>query len=224
MILAIETATEVCSVAFQNEEGAVYGKRIQGRSVHADSLFLFTQQLMEDHQFKLTDLKAVLVSNGPGSYTGLRIAASAVKGLLFGTSVDLFAVNTLAGFAEGVREENGDHTIHAIIDARRTHVYHEAFWCENDRLYSKSKPVVMEIAAFETKLQHGDVIVGTGAARLSSKKLASVKVFGSDSISAESLIELFNNQPDAPFFMKTTPGDLDPEYITSNQVNNTWGQ
>ena len=60
MILAYETSTNICSVAFQNAEGEVFEKLIQGRSVHSDNLFLFTQQLMKEHDFKIEDLNAVL--------------------------------------------------------------------------------------------------------------------------------------------------------------------
>lgn len=83
MILAYETSTDVCSVAFQNEEGAIFEKRIQGRSVHSDSLFLFTQEIMKEHNLSIDQIEHVLVSIGPGSYTGLRIAASAIKGIFF---------------------------------------------------------------------------------------------------------------------------------------------
>ena len=69
----------------------------------------------------------VLLGAGPGSYTGLRVAASAVKGLLFGQDVTLFGVNTLAGFAAGMNEFTGDQNVHVIIDARRTHVYTQSF-------------------------------------------------------------------------------------------------
>ena len=96
-------------------------KKIQGRSVHSDNLFLFTKELMDEQDFKIAELNAVLVSNGPGSYTGLRIAASALKGILFGTDVKLYAVNTLASFAMNTEAEKGD-TVHSIIDARRTHL------------------------------------------------------------------------------------------------------
>ena len=79
MILAYETSTQVCSVAFLNNEGEIFQKRITGRSVHSDHVFLFTEELINEHAFNIGDLEAVLVSNGPGSYTGLRIAASAIK-------------------------------------------------------------------------------------------------------------------------------------------------
>ncbi len=83
MILALETATNVCSVVFRDDDGLMHEKRIEKRGTHSEQLFLFIEDLMDEHGFFISALEAVLVSEGPGSYTGLRISASAVKGLLF---------------------------------------------------------------------------------------------------------------------------------------------
>ena len=222
-LLAIETSTDVCSVAFQNAEGELFEKRTQGRSVHSDHVFLFTQQLMAEHQFAIPELDAVLVSNGPGSYTGLRIAVSAIKGMLFGTDVEVIAVNTLAGFAGSLVEEDATHTIHAIIDARRTHVYHQVFWSEDELLFTKTKPEVKEIAVFEKELRIGHLVVGTGLNRISPESLQGVKLFGSENIAATHLLHLYNHQPAASFFTLVDLETLDPDYITINQVNNSAG-
>ena len=217
--LAFETSTDVCSVSFQNAEGEIFEKRIQGRSVHSDHLFLYTKELMKKHGFKISELDTVLVSNGPGSYTGLRIAASSVKGMLFGTEVDLYEVNTLAGFAQSVLKEAED-TIHAIIDARRTHVYHQAFKA-GENLEPVGLASVKEIADLETELKAGDVVIGTGQSRISEGVFEGVKIFGAELITASSIIQLYNAQSDSEFFRKTTLEELNPNYITSNQVNNS---
>ncbi len=220
MILAFETATDVCSVAFQDCDGEIFEKRIEGKGVHSDNVFLYTQALMKEHHFDMADLKAVLVSIGPGSYTGLRIGVSAVKGMLFGLDVDLFAVNTLAGFAQSQIDEDGGGHIHAIIDARRSHFYHQAFR-NIDGLSAISKPEIKEITDFENEVQDDDIIVGTGVDRFSLPADKSVKISDSESISAMHLIRLFNAQATASFFNKTSLEELNPNYITSNQVNNS---
>ncbi len=220
MILAFETATDVCSVAFQNGDGEVFEKRIQGKGVHSDNVFLYTQSLMQEHHFKMSDLNAVLVSIGPGSYTGLRIGVSAVKGMLFGLGVDLFAVDTLAGFAQSQIDEVADGKIHAIIDARRSHLYHQAF-NKIDGLMAKTDAIIKEITDVEKEIQNGDIVVGTGTDRFSLPLEKSIKVFDSESISAIHLISLFNTVPTASFFNKTSLEELNPNYITSNQVNNS---
>lgn len=219
MILAYETSTNICAVAFQNSVGELFEKRIQGRSVHSDNLFLFTQELMEEHEFKINDLSAVLISNGPGSYTGLRIAASAIKGLLFGTDTNLYAVNTLASFAM-VAKNKAVNTIHSIIDARRTHVYHQSFKVDGE-LSELSKAKVMELAELESLIEIGDGVAGTGIERISAEALEKVELFDDSKISAKTLIELFESKSGEKFCIKIKAEELNSNYISSSQVNNS---
>lgn len=218
MVLAYETSTNICSVAFQNTEGEIFEKRIQGRSVHSDNLFLFTQQLTKEHDFKVEDLDAVLVSNGPGSYTGLRIAASAIKGIIFGKDMDLFACNTLAAFAMATGSSSG--AIHSIIDARRNHVYHQVFKLDGE-LEILSEAKVTELSDLEEQIESGDTLIGTGIDRISKKALEDVQTFDDSFISAKSLIRLFRLENHTDFCIKTHPEELNSNYISSSQVNNT---
>ena len=219
MILAYETSTNICSVAFLDDDGEVFEKRIQGRSVHSDNVFLFTQELMKEHGFKINDLEAVLTSNGPGSYTGLRIAASALKGLLFGTDVALFAINTLASFAMGTEAKSGD-TVHAIIDARRTHLYVQSFEV-GELLSTHSKAEVVEISDFQNRITEDDHIIGTGIGRITGDTLEGIKTYDESHISARSLIKLYKLPNFGEYGIKTEPEALDPNYISSSQVNNS---
>ncbi len=218
MILAYETSTDVCSVAFQNEQGEIFEKRIRGKGIHSDHVFLFTKELMGEHGFKIKDLGAVLISTGPGSYTGLRIGASAIKGLLFKTHVPLYAVGTLAGFSAAA---NKPGRIHAILDARRTHLYHQLFLNEENRWLSKTDAVVKEIQDFEKEVDPEDSIIGTGLNRLGKETLKKAEVFGPDYISAKNLLVLFNSKSRDSFFEKTPVEELDPVYLSNHQVNNS---
>ena len=215
MILAYETATNICSVAYENPDGERFELRSTERGAHSENVFLFTQQLMEEHRFSISDIKRVLVSNGPGSYTGLRIAASAIKGLLFGFEIPLFACNTLASIGIAGSKQYASITIHAILDARRTHLYHQAFK-KNERFSSISEPSIIEISDFEAKVTDGDVIAGTGINRLSTSLQSAHFTLKEESISALHLFDL----PE-PFCIKTSPEALDATYITSGQVNNS---
>jgi tRNA threonylcarbamoyl adenosine modification protein YeaZ len=219
MILAYETSTDVCSVAFQDAEGAIFEKRIQGRSVHSDSLFLFTQEIMREHNLSIDQIEHVLVSIGPGSYTGLRIAASAIKGIFFQSKAKIIAVNTLAGYAASHIDQTGK-TIHSIIDARRTHVYHQKFRVEH-KLEAISDREVIEIDAFERSLIEGDIVVGTGLQRMNKSILEQVETYSTDTISASNLIKLFRHQSESEFFEIVEIEELNPHYITSSQVNNS---
>ena len=219
MILALETATKVCSVAFCNDDGEVFEKRIQQRGTHSEQLFLFIDQLQEEHGFKIADLNKVLVSEGPGSYTGLRISASAVKGLLFQSQVPLFGANTLASFAmQGLHEEPSATTIHSIIDARRVHVYHQKFSVSDGQLHTDDEVEVIPIKAFESMVHTDDIIIGTGLPRIDEGTCQKAQTYGPESLSALSLIYLYQTG-NSDFINKVDPESFEPKYYTSNQVS-----
>lgn len=220
MILAIETATDVCSVAYQNDEGKTFEKRVETRGSHSEKLFLFIRDLMDKHRFSIANLSAVLVSAGPGSYTGLRIAASGIKGLLFGRGVPLWAVSTMASFAcSAIRDIEKNITIHSIIDARRVHVYHQQFEFIDSTLQARKDVQVIPIEAFEKMVQPDDIIIGTGLDRLNEKLVDKVKTFDQKFISACSLMNLYNRREAENFIDRVSPRDFDPKYYTSSQVS-----
>lgn len=218
MILAFETSTDVCSVAFQNKEGQIFEERITGKGVHSSYLFLFAEKLKNNHNFLFKDIETVLISNGPGSYTGLRIGASAIKGMLFGLNTSLYAVNTLAAIAASQLANTEVKRVHAVLDARRSHFYYQQFEIENEMI-AKNEQQLIKTTDFESRLSNGDIIVGTGLNRLNVEGLK-LQLLGIENISAVNIIKLFNNLPNANFFEKTTLEELNPNYITSNQINN----
>lgn len=219
MILALETATNVCSVAFCNADNAIFEKRAVGRGTHSEKLFLFIEELQKEHEFSVSDLDAVLVSEGPGSYTGLRISASAVKGLLFQSEVPLFGINTLASFAMSMTDNtSGQRTIHSIIDARRVHLYHQKFTFSEEELRSDDEVEVIPIEAFEKMLRKNDAVVGTGIKRVNEQLLSKADVMGPEAITAKSLIALYQ-AGFSNFLRQIDPEAYDPKYYTSNQIS-----
>ena len=103
-VLSLETATPVCSVALWIPDGTVLEERAEGQGVHSELTFVFIDRLLKKAGISVDGLGAVLLSAGPGSYTGLRVGSSAVKGLLFQTEIPLYTFNTLAGIAIGTAE------------------------------------------------------------------------------------------------------------------------
>lgn len=216
MILAIETSTQICSVSFQNEKGEIFEKRTERKGSHSELLFLFIRELMQEHTFKLKELEALLVGTGPGSYTGLRIAASAVKGLLFGLDVPVYAGNTLAGFAQ----QAGEGRIHAVINARRKHLYHQLF--ENkDELKAITEPQILELQNIEERILAGDKLIGTGMERLSDEVQARAEILEASKITSKGLLNLFNSKVSPHFFSQTNAEELESNYLSSSQVNNS---
>lgn len=219
MQLALETSTHICSVAFKDARGEVHEKRTEVKGSHSEQLFLFIEELMQTHEFSIDELESMIVSEGPGSYTGLRISASAVKGLLFQTGVPLFAANTLASFAAAAIEGEPELvTIHSIIDARRVHVYHQQFEYESGNLSSSGEVKVIPIKQFEKLVKPGQLVIGTGLERLDRKIGKQADVVSSSQISARSLLKLYELDTQKSFLNEAEAQLFEPKYYSSNQV------
>jgi tRNA threonylcarbamoyladenosine biosynthesis protein TsaB len=125
-ILNIETATKNCSVSIAKNGITIACKEIAeiGYS-HAERLHVFIQEVLKESHITFNDLSAIAVSQGPGSYTGLRIGVSAAKGLCFALGISLISIDTLQVLASCVTIDNG--FIIPMIDARRMEVYAAIF-------------------------------------------------------------------------------------------------
>lgn len=139
-ILNIETATRNCSVSLAKDGQTVLCKEIaeQGYS-HAEKLHVFIEEILKEAGITVQDLKAIAISKGPGSYTGLRIGVSAAKGLCYALQIPLISVDTLQVLAQKVTQNDG--LIIPMIDARRMEVYSAVF----DGNHKKIKEVQAEI-------------------------------------------------------------------------------
>ncbi|WPR71776.1 tRNA (adenosine(37)-N6)-threonylcarbamoyltransferase complex dimerization subunit type 1 TsaB [Flavobacterium sp. NG2] len=133
-ILNIETATKNCSVALAKEGQTIvcYETAEEGYS-HAEKLHVFIEQAIKEAGISYQDLSAIAVSQGPGSYTGLRIGVSAAKGLCYALNIPLVAIDTLKALASQVTATDG--LIVPMLDARRMEVYNAIFTpnLENNR-------------------------------------------------------------------------------------------
>ncbi len=145
-ILNLETSTKNCSVTLSNNGNVVLCKEIaeQGYS-HAERLHVFIEEILKEAQISILDLKAIAVSKGPGSYTGLRIGVSAAKGLCFGLKIPLISIDTLTILARQVSVESG--LIVPMIDARRMEVY-SAIFDANHQMIREVKAEILTSESF----------------------------------------------------------------------------
>ena len=140
LILNIETATKNCSVALAKDGKTLAIREIATQNFsHAEKLHVFIEELFLETNLKLQDLSAIAASQGPGSYTGLRIGVSAAKGLCYALSIPLIAVDTLELLARKIEIQSG--IIVPMIDARRMEVFCAFF----DSKYAKIKETKAEI-------------------------------------------------------------------------------
>jgi len=142
-ILNIETATKNCSVSLAADGKTISCKEIAelGYS-HAEKLHIFIEEVILEAGISLSDLKAIAVSQGPGSYTGLRIGVSAAKGLSYALQIPLLAVDTLASLAQQVVAEDG--LIVPMIDARRMEVYSAIFNSNKEKIREVQAQIITE--------------------------------------------------------------------------------
>ena len=124
VLLHIETATKVCSVALSvNGRLVAIKESTSDAYIHGESLTLFIEEVFRTANLKIENLAAVSISSGPGSYTGLRIGVSTAKGLCFALQIPLIQIPTLASLTQLCRNEVPTQNLLAALDARRMEVY-----------------------------------------------------------------------------------------------------
>lgn len=121
-LLAIDTSSDACSVALQ-AGGQVLCRFTDEPRKHAERILPMVDEVLVEAGLRLTQLDALCLGCGPGSFTGLRIAAGTVQGLALGADLPVVSVSSLAGLAQRALREFGWRRVHAAFDARMGEVY-----------------------------------------------------------------------------------------------------
>ncbi len=162
LILHIETSAEICSVALSNENLLLAVEDIREPYQHASQLTLSIQSILKDTNYKLSQLKAVALSHGPGSYTGLRIGASVAKGICYALDKPLIAVSTLKSIARAANVADQDNVLYfPMIDARRQEVY-TALYDATIKEMLPPHPLILNKANIQPYLDYDKKIILTG--------------------------------------------------------------
>lgn len=142
-ILNIETSTKNCSVSL-----ALNGKSIAVKEIaeagfsHAEKLHVFFEDILKENNLTFKNLSAIAISQGPGSYTGLRIGVSSAKGLCYSLDIPLIAIDTLQSLASQVKFDDG--IIIPMIDARRMEVYSAVFNRKQEKIRAVEAQIIDE--------------------------------------------------------------------------------
>ena len=160
-ILNIETATTNCSVSLSFEgETLVLKEDYNNNYSHAERLHLYIDAVLKEANIKASQLDAIAVSKGPGSYTGLRIGVSAAKGLCFALNKPLIAISTLEALAHQVNISEG--IIVPMLDARRLEVYSAIFDANYEQI-RETQAQVLDETSFASYLGKNRVtFIGNG--------------------------------------------------------------
>lgn len=172
-ILHLESSTSVCSVALGKDGQLIDMQESSEGQNHARLLSVFVEDVLKRNDLRADQLAAIAVSEGPGSYTGLRIGVSLAKGLCFVNQIPLIAVSPLQAMADQVilrkeelKLELTDNTIlFPMIDARRMEVYTAAYDKDNNELRSVSSEIIDENSFANDLANNKLIFFGNGSAK-----------------------------------------------------------
>jgi tRNA threonylcarbamoyladenosine biosynthesis protein TsaB len=197
MILCLETATPVCSVALCDRSGVISTRESERDKSHAVQLTVFIEELFKEAEIRPEHLKAVAVSKGPGSYTGLRIGVSVAKGIAYGASIPLIGIETTRSMFYGIRDcaeekyGTSDSSLFCpMIDARRMEVYYSIFDAKGNVIKEISAEIIDEKSFSDIPETVRMVFFGEGSKKLINTGGHKNSVFdGSFKISAASMLK-----------------------------------
>jgi tRNA threonylcarbamoyladenosine biosynthesis protein TsaB len=169
-ILSIESSGIICSVALHKNEQFLDCIESTETNVHGEKLAVFIDEILKKNALTPSDLSAIAASEGPGSYTGLRIGVSVAKGMCYALSIPLISIDTLKSLAHAMLMAQDkldvDTVFLPMIDARRMEVYLAGFDTNLNKIIT-TKPVILEEEFYsgleKTKTYY---IAGSGASKV----------------------------------------------------------
>lgn len=166
VILCLETATKICSVALF-KEGKMIGVKEESSEeyIHSEKLALFIDEVLTMTETQPSDLSAVAVSSGPGSYTGLRIGVSTAKGICLGANSSLISIPNLTQMAAYAIKMHSEYDFYIpMLDARRMEVFTSVF--DTDfRIVRETEALVVDENSFGELKGKKIAIFGDGASK-----------------------------------------------------------
>ena len=180
-ILCIETSTNCCSAAICMDGVAVASRENLVGANHASELPVFIDQLLAEAEEKSWKIDAIALSEGPGSYTGLRIGASLAKGLCYGLNVPLIPIDTLQILCASMRAQKAipeNSWLCPMLDARRMEVY-TSFYSPTclTRQTAVQAMIINENAFSEVLMEKKLIFFGNGAEKCKDVILHSNAIF-----------------------------------------------
>ena len=167
LILSIETSTKVCSIALHQKGNLIALKESHVPHSHSSLINTFIDEVLKEANLEMSALEAICISEGPGSYTGLRIGTSTAKGLCYALDIPLISVKTLQGMAYSMVENSEivleDTILCPMIDARRMEVYCAIFDKKGKFITPTEAKIIDEKSFNETLNHHKMLFFGDGS-------------------------------------------------------------
>ncbi len=171
-ILHIDTATETAGVSIAEDGNILAAARNDTRNEHAGFLHISLKKILEQAAISINKIDAIAVTNGPGSYTGLRVGMASAKGLCYALNKPLITIGSLAVLANASMQDNKngwpEGTLFCpMIDARRMEVFTAMYDLQMNEMKAAST-MILDSNSFSTRLENNMVVFsGSGAVKLS---------------------------------------------------------
>jgi tRNA threonylcarbamoyladenosine biosynthesis protein TsaB len=221
MILCLETTTNVCSVALYGQGQTLFLREREDPGAHSSQLTQFIEEVLYAAGLPATELSAVAVSAGPGSYTGLRIGTATAKALCYALDIPLIAVPTLESLAWASRRAfPGQDLLHwPLLDARRMEVY-QALYRHDGTALSEVAPLVLDDETITERVSAPGTVwclSGDGAAKAYPLFPPQKAVLSGILCSAAHLGELAEQRLEAQLFESVA--HFEPSYLKPPNIN-----
>lgn len=193
LLLHLETSTDTCSVCISDNETIIDCKETHNSKSHASLLAVFIDELLKQNQLTYKNIDAVVISCGPGSYTGLRIGVATAKGFCFALKVPLISVPTLQSMANNALKKcHGQLLLCPMIDARRMEVFTALFTPQLDYIEKENAVIINDHFQHDYLLKNKICFFGNGAEKLpeSIKTNSNCTILDDFKMSATGLVTL----------------------------------
>lgn len=179
LILAIDTATKIGSVALYEDKTGIIGEiNLYVKVNHSNVIMKAVDSLFDLSGYTIKDVDKIAVTTGPGSFTGIRIGVAIAKGLAYSLEKPIIGINELDVLAETGEEREG--LIVPLIDARKERVYYSQYKYENRKLVRKEEYKDGELRDILEKLK-GEKVVFIGDGAIVNQELIK-EIMGEDNI------------------------------------------
>jgi len=165
LILNIDTALDIASVCLAKEEEVLGMSVNENQNDHAAWLHMAIAETLQKCGYGMQDIKAVAVSIGPGSYTGLRVGLSTAKGLCYAQHIPLITIGTLDMMAFAAKDGEAD-LLCPMIDARRMEVFTAVYDKKLNQLYSPRAMIINKNSFAELLSSNSILFSGNGSKKL----------------------------------------------------------
>jgi len=220
VLLGIESSGMTCGIGISADNRLLKEISVNGKNVHSEKLAVFTESILHSVKIEVEDLSGIVLSAGPGSFTGLRIGYSLAKGIAHRSKIPIIEVSTLDVWAYQLGEQNSQ--IMAVIDAYRNEIFYSIYRWEQNQFRRITDYSIVRIEELDKLIAERTLITGAIPAELKAEigKISSLAIFenGTTRLSMKSLLELghkkfvmgeFSDLNDCePFYMRKFKGVL----------------